>query len=49
MSIPGPQDITRHELSNGIVILVRENHSSPSVVASGYLHVGAYDERAEQA
>ncbi|MDY6875724.1 MAG: pitrilysin family protein [Chloroflexota bacterium] len=49
MSIPGPNDITRHELSNGIVILVRENHSSPSVVISGYLNVGAYDEQPEQA
>jgi zinc protease len=49
MSIPGPQDITRHELPNGIVVLVRENHSSPSVVVSGYLRVGAYDERSEQA
>ena len=49
MSIPGPQDITRHELPDGVVILVRENHSSPSVVVSGYLRVGAYDERSEQA
>ncbi len=49
MSIPGPNDITRHELPNGIVVLVRENHSSPSVVVSGYLRVGAYDERPEQA
>lgn len=49
MSIPGPDDITRHELSNGVVVLVRENHNSPSIVTSGYLCVGAYDERAEQA
>jgi zinc protease len=49
MSIPGPNDITRHELPNGIVILVRENHSSPSVVMGGYLRVGAYDEQPEQA
>jgi zinc protease len=49
MSIPGPQDIARHELDNGIVVLVRENHASPSVVVSGYLPVGAYDERPEQA
>jgi len=49
MSIPGPEDITRRELPNGIVVLVRENHSSPSVVVSGYLRVGAYDERPEQA
>jgi len=31
------------------VVLVRENHSSPSVVVGGYLPVGAYDERPEQA
>ena len=49
MSIPGPNDITRYELPNGIVVLVRENHSSLSVVMSGYLPVGAYDERPEQA
>ena len=49
MSIPGPNDITRHELPNGVVLLVRENHSSPSVVTSGYLQVGACDERPEQA
>jgi zinc protease len=49
MSIPGPEDITRSELPNGIVVLVRENHTSPSVVANGYLRVGAYDETPEQA
>ncbi len=49
MSIPGPNNITRQELSNGIVVLVRENHASPSVIVKGYLQVGAYDERPEQA
>ncbi len=49
MSIPGPNDITRHKLPNGIIVLVRENHSSPSVIVSGYLYVGACDERPEQA
>jgi zinc protease len=49
MSIPGPNDITRHELFNGIVVLVRENHSSPSVFISGCLSVGAHDEPPEQA
>jgi len=49
MSIPGPEDITRHELANGLVVLVRENHNSPSVVIRGYLPVGAYDEQPEQA
>lgn len=49
MSIPGPRDITRHQLPNGIVVLVRENYASPSVVVSGYLAVGARDEQLEQA
>ncbi|HIQ01899.1 MAG TPA: insulinase family protein, partial [Anaerolineales bacterium] len=49
MSIPGPEDIVRWELPNGIVVLVRENHASPSVVISGYLQVGSYDETDEQA
>lgn len=49
MSIPGPNDIIRYELSNGIVVLVRENHASPSVVVSGLVRVGAADERPEQA
>lgn len=40
-AIPGPDDIVRHELSNGIVILVRENHAAPSVVISGLLRAGA--------
>lgn len=49
MTIPGPDDITRRELPNGIIALVRENHASPSVVVTGYLGVGAYDEPREQA
>jgi zinc protease len=49
MSIPGPEDIVRTELPNGIVLLVRENHASPSVVVSGYLVAGGRDETAEQA
>jgi zinc protease len=32
-----------------MVLLVRENHTSPSVVVTGYLRVGAYDEKPEQA
>jgi zinc protease len=49
MSVPGPDDVMRYELSNGIVLLVRQNHASPSVVVSGYLAVGSRDERDEQA
>lgn len=49
MSLPGPDDIARYELPNGIILLVRENHASPSVVVTGFLRVGAYDEEPERA
>jgi zinc protease len=42
-ALPGPDDIVRHQLDNGIVVLVRENQTSPAVVVSGYLQVGAID------
>ncbi|MBN1667413.1 MAG: insulinase family protein, partial [Anaerolineales bacterium] len=40
-ALPGPDDITRVELENGITVLVRPNFNSPSVVVSGYLQLGA--------
>lgn len=40
-SLPGPQDITRVELDNGIVILTRSNFNTPSVVLTGYLASGS--------
>ncbi|TES88766.1 MAG: hypothetical protein E3J88_06900 [Anaerolineales bacterium] len=40
-SIPGPDDITRVEIPNGVVILARPNFNSPSVTISGYLEVGS--------
>jgi zinc protease len=49
MAIPGPEDIVRRELPNGIVVLVRENFTSPAVVVNGYLAVGARDEPPERA
>ncbi|MGD2177815.1 MAG: pitrilysin family protein [Anaerolineae bacterium] len=49
MSLPGPHDIARYGLPNGIVLLVRENRASPSVVVTGFLRVGAYDEEVERA
>ncbi len=39
-SLPGPDDITCVELSNGITVLARSNFNSPSVTVSGYLAVG---------
>lgn len=40
-SLPGPDDIVRRELANGIVTLVRENFTSPAVVLDGMLHAGS--------
>ena len=40
-SLPGPEDITRVELPNGITLLARSNFASPSVVISGYLPGGS--------
>ncbi len=48
-SLPGPETILRRELDNGIVVLVRENLVSPSVVISGYLACGSLLEQPEQA
>jgi zinc protease len=40
-SFPGPDDIIRKELPNGIVVLFRPNPHSLSVVITGYLSAGA--------
>lgn len=48
-SLPGPDDITRHELDNGLVVLIRENHASPSVVVDGLLRGGSIFETRQQA
>jgi zinc protease len=40
-SLPGPDDISRVILPNGITILVRTNFNSPSVVIGGYLPCGS--------
>src|SRR5436309_115670 len=36
-----PENVTRAELSNGIVILVKENHTNASVTLRGRLRAGA--------
>ena len=41
LALPGPDDIYREVLPNGIVILTRSNFNSPSVVVSGYFSAGA--------
>ena len=40
-ALPGPDDITRRELPNGLVVLVRENHHASSVVITGSLDAGS--------
>ena len=37
---PGPHDVTRSVLGNGLTVLVRENHASPTVVFRGYVKAG---------
>ena len=40
-SLPGPDDIYRATLSNGITVLARSSFDSPSISMSGYLPAGA--------
>jgi zinc protease len=46
---PGPDTIHRHQLPNGIVVLIYENHASESVVVEGLLRAGALVESREKA
>jgi RNA polymerase sigma factor (sigma-70 family) len=48
-AIPGPDNITRAVLGNGMVVLVRENHSAPVAVLQGSLAAGALHETPAQA
>lgn len=41
-TLPGPEDIHRVELPNGLVLLCRHHSHSPSVVLRGSLFAGAY-------
>lgn len=47
-SLPGPDDIHREILSNGITVLSRANFNSPSVVVSGYFSSGSLFEADEK-
>ena len=40
-SLPGPADIYREVLPNGITVLARSNFNSPSVIMAGYFEAGA--------
>jgi zinc protease len=48
-SFPGPDNITRVVLDNGMVVLVHENHAAPVAVLDGYLPVGAMHDPTEKA
>jgi zinc protease len=47
-SLPGPENIQRHILANGITVLTRSNFNSPSVVVSGYVAAGSYLDPADK-
>ncbi len=40
-SLPGPRDIRRRVLDNGITVLSRSNFNSPSVTISGHIRTGS--------
>jgi zinc protease len=48
-ALPGPDDIAREALPNGIVVLARENFTTQSVVIGGSLLVGSIQEKPEKA
>jgi zinc protease len=48
-ALPGADDILRVELDNGIVVLARENFTSPSVVVDGNVRAGSLLEQREKA
>lgn len=48
-SLPGPENIVRRQLANGMVVLARENFASPSVVVAGNLIAGSVGEPPAQA
>ncbi|NWF68665.1 MAG: insulinase family protein [Chloroflexi bacterium] len=41
LSLPGPQNITRVELKNGIVVLCYENFTAQSIVVNGLINAGS--------
>ena len=47
-ALPGPENVTRRKLPNGIIFLARPNFDSPSVVLSGYLLSGSLSDPDEK-
>ncbi|MBX3054381.1 MAG: insulinase family protein [Caldilineaceae bacterium] len=48
-AFPGPDNVVRTQLDNGIILLVRENWTAPVVVLDGFLTVGSIHEPAAKA
>ncbi len=48
LAVPDSTSITRQRLSNGLTVLVHENHTNPSLVISGYVRGGSLLETAAQ-
>lgn len=48
-SVISPENVTRRVLANGIVALVKENHSAPSIVVRGRMLAGAVWESEKKA
>ena len=48
-SMPGPENISRSVLHNGMIVLVRENFSSPAVLITGYMPGGSIADTDERA
>lgn len=49
LALPGPHNVTRAVLDNGLIVLVRENHAAPVTVVNGYLPVGSVHDPADKA
>jgi zinc protease len=47
-TLPGPENITRMVLPNGITLLTRSNFNSPSVFAGGYMTAGSMFDPSEK-
>jgi zinc protease len=47
-ALPGPEDIARVQLENGITVLTRSNFNSPSVFLGGYVGAGSMFDPLEQ-
>lgn len=48
-AIPNSDNVTRVILTNGMTVLVRENHAAPVVVVEGYISAGAVHQPAAKA